>query len=81
MSTPMKPLICELCETPVKPDVVLFGEQLTVNLMDYVHLIGQADLVFVLGTSLKVYPFNILVQVISKETPTVLINFEDVLST
>lgn len=49
-------------------------------MMDCVPLISAADLVFVMGTSLKVFPFNMLVTVIKKDTPTVLVNFDDVMS-
>lgn len=77
---PVEPLVCSECESPVKPDVVLFGEKLSNNIMASIPLISQADLVFVMGTSLKVSPFNMLVSVIYKATPTVLVNFEDVMT-
>lgn len=76
----MEALICSECESPVKPDVVLFGEKITMDIMSQVGLIVSADLVMVLGTSLRVYPFNMLVNLIDKNTPTVLINFEDVVT-
>lgn len=80
LKEPLEPLICENCKKPVKPDVVLFGEKLSTNIMESIPLIKEADLVMVLGTSLKVAPFNLLVSVINKNTPTVLINFEDVMT-
>lgn len=65
----------------MKPDVILFGEKLPINLMAEANHIQEADLVFVMGTSLKVFPFNMLVRVINKNTPVVLVNYDDVMST
>lgn len=46
---------CSLCNYPYKPNVVLFGEQ--VRYLDTIEdLIGQADLLLVVGTSAQVYP-------------------------
>jgi NAD-dependent deacetylase len=45
------------CGRPLKPDVVLFGEHLPVDAMDRaVALMGEADLVLCIGSSLEVYP-------------------------
>lgn len=74
-------LKCDKCNAPVKPDVVLFGESLPTNLMAEVRHIQEADLVFIMGTSLKVFPFNMLVNTINKQTPVVLVNYEDVVTT
>ena len=70
---------CDLCGTPVKPEVVLFGEPLRHNLLQEASKIRLADLVFVMGTSLKVFPFNLLVSCINLNTPVVLINYDDVI--
>lgn len=48
--------------------------------MAEVSHIQKADLVFIMGTSLKVFPFNMLVNVINKQTPVVLVNYDDVVS-
>lgn len=42
--------------------------------------IAQSDLVFIIGTSLKVFPFNHLVNIIPKSTPVVLLNFDNPVS-
>lgn len=76
-----KILNCEKCQSPVKPDVILFGEKLPINLMAEVPHIQEADLVFIMGTSLKVFPFNTLVRVINKNSPVVLVNYDDVVTT
>lgn len=48
---------CEKCGGPVKPDVVLYGEQLDERvLLASVEAISRADLLVIGGTSLVVYP-------------------------
>jgi len=71
---------CDQCQAPVKPDVVLFGEKLSVNLISEISNLKSADLVFIMGTSLKVFPFNALVEFIPASTPVVILNFENPLS-
>lgn len=65
------------CGSLVKPDVVFFGEALPAEFTKAPELMAKADLVIVIGTSLKVYPFAFLVEMTSKGTPLVLINNED----
>lgn len=65
------------CGGPVKPDVILFGENLPGHFHTEVNKIAEADLVIVSGTSLKVYPFAFLVQLIPKNVPVVVINFDN----
>jgi NAD-dependent deacetylase len=48
---------CACCFTPLKPDVVLFGELLPEQAMEEAHgLCASADLLLCVGTSLEVYP-------------------------
>jgi NAD-dependent deacetylase len=48
---------CEACVTPLKPDVVLFGELLPEEAMsDAFSLASEADLMLAVGSSLEVYP-------------------------
>lgn len=48
---------CETCGGIVKPDVVLYGEQLDADVIDRaVDAIERADMLLVMGTSLAVYP-------------------------
>jgi NAD-dependent deacetylase len=48
---------CDACETPLKPDVVLFGEFLPEQAMsDAYALAREADLMLAIGSSLEVYP-------------------------
>jgi NAD-dependent deacetylase len=48
---------CDGCDTPLKPDVVLFGEFLPEQAMsDAYALASEADLMLAVGSSLEVYP-------------------------
>jgi len=48
---------CEACITPLKPDVVLFGELLPEEAMSEAFaLASEADLMIAIGSSLEVYP-------------------------
>jgi NAD-dependent deacetylase len=48
---------CEACITPLKPDVVLFGELLPEEAMsDAFALASEADVMVAIGSSLEVYP-------------------------
>ncbi|ADG07367.1 SIR2 family NAD-dependent protein deacylase [Kyrpidia tusciae] len=50
---------CRHCRGRLRPDVVMFGELLPVDVWDaVVAAMHAADLVLVIGTSLEVYPVN-----------------------
>jgi NAD-dependent histone deacetylase SIR2 len=68
---------CQDCNGIVKPDVVFFGESLPPRFMEHFFDIAEADLVIIMGTSLKVYPFASLLSAMPADTPVVLINRED----
>lgn len=54
---PHAPGICEECNAPVRPDVVLFGEMLPSGAFEKAEKAAmQCDLFFVIGTSAFVYP-------------------------
>ena len=57
--------------------MILFGEGLPGYFQHEVQKIAGADVVIIAGTSLKVYPFAFLVQLIPKNVPVVLLNFEN----
>jgi NAD-dependent histone deacetylase SIR2 len=70
-------LYCVNCEGGIiKPDIVFFGEALPSQFHDTIMDVAKADLVFVMGTSLKVYPFAMLIDLIQKIVPIVLVNRE-----
>merc|ERR1712078_281036 len=58
----------------VKPDVTFFGESLPQKFVEEFNHVKDADLVFIMGTSLQVAPFNLLVQLVPRSVPIVLIN-------
>lgn len=61
----------------MKPSIVFFGEQLPDIFHDNVHKdMDNCDLIFVIGSSLKVSPVNRMIGYSKKETPVVLINRE-----
>lgn len=63
------------CGGPVKPDVVLFGEQLPPAMEEALRAIQDADLLLVLGTSLTVWPVAGLVpQASAWRVPVVMVN-------
>jgi NAD+-dependent protein deacetylase SIR2 len=75
-----EPMFCSSCEKGiVKPDIIFFGEQLPERFFSAPKLVGEADLVFVIGTSLRVAPFSYLATLVSPNVPIVLINREDVI--
>ena len=71
-------MYCDICSSPCKPSVVLFGEPLPESYYDKKEeLIRSTDLVFIIGTSLAVKPFAHLVNLFPEETPKVIINKEN----
>lgn len=54
---PHKPEFCEICQTKLRPDVVLFGEMLPVEAFQIAEEKSRnCDLFFIVGTSALVYP-------------------------
>jgi len=47
---------CDSCGGLLKPDVILFGEQLSPSFGEAAAAVARADLLLALGTSLEVYP-------------------------
>ena len=66
------------CGGLVKPDIVFFGEQLPAKFFQERGTPAQADLCFVMGTSLTVQPFASLPLFVDERVPRVLINLERV---
>ena len=70
---------CPKCNGPCKPKIILYGEDLPRNFYENSEKLYQADLVFIIGTSLNVEPFASLVDLIdSSKSWTVLINKNEV---
>jgi len=68
----------EDCKMPCKPKIVFYGEKLPADFADKAESIHESDLAFIMGTSLKVMPFNYLPFFLSENTWRVVINKEKV---
>jgi NAD-dependent histone deacetylase SIR2 len=66
------------CGGAVKPDVVFFGQKLSDEFEQRKKEVSEADLMLVLGTSLKVAPCSGLPLLVKESVPRVLINNERV---
>ncbi|KAJ3483319.1 hypothetical protein NLG97_g7335 [Lecanicillium saksenae] len=66
------------CHGLVKPDIVFFGEALPRAFSEQSHTVVMADLALIIGTSLQVYPFAGLPQMVRESMPRVLFNMEKV---
>jgi len=69
---------CLSCDGLVKPDITFFGENLPPKFFQNLHVVRDADLAIILGTSLTVYPFARLPLEIPYHVPRLLINLEQV---
>lgn len=63
------------CRGYIKPDIVLFGEDVK-NSKEAIKIMKKVDLVVIVGTSLKVQPFSELPLKCSLDTPYIIINKE-----
>ena len=69
----------EGCDGVVKPDIVFFGENLPDRFRELSRTdLASADLLIIIGTSLKVYPFAGLTAMVADDVPRVLINNDKV---
>lgn len=60
----------------MKPDVVFFGQSLSAEFDQQQKKVSEADLMLVMGTSLKVTPCSVLPRQVHDGVPRVLINRE-----
>jgi NAD-dependent histone deacetylase SIR2 len=68
----------EKCKAPCKPKIVFYGEQLPSDFFKKAYSIQESDLAFIMGSSLKVSPFNMLPDLLGTDTWRVVINREKV---
>ena len=75
-----EPNACELYDKGVlKHDIVMFGEALPERFFSHIRTdCEEADLIIVIGTSLKVGPVNTIVDKVDSDVPQILINRESV---
>ncbi|GMR47502.1 hypothetical protein PMAYCL1PPCAC_17697, partial [Pristionchus mayeri] len=71
---------CRVCEEGViKPDIVFFGEDLHADFHTQMAIDkNEADLVVVIGSSLKVRPVSLIPFAVSPDVPQILINREPI---
>jgi NAD-dependent deacetylase len=66
---------CRVCGSIIKPDVVLFGEDLPQDVWNGAYEeCMKADLIFIAGSSLEVYPANSLPEIALKNGAKLIIN-------
>lgn len=65
---------CSFCAATVKPDVVFFGEDLPQKYFLHTKDFPKADLLIIMGTSLKIEPFASLVNTVRSNVPRLLLN-------
>lgn len=66
------------CDGAVKPDVVFFGQSLPDEFDEKMQLLPEADMILVMGTSLRVAPVSMIPRQVRPDIPRVLINRERV---
>ncbi|KAI8145256.1 DHS-like NAD/FAD-binding domain-containing protein [Fennellomyces sp. T-0311] len=67
---------CVDCDGLIKPDITFFGESLPPRFFERIDDFDDADLLIVIGTSLKVQPFASLIDSVNDHVPRLLINKE-----
>ena len=73
-----KIMYCTSCKTPIKPKVIFYGESLPFNFyLNFLFIFG-VDLAFIMGSSLRVQPFNQLLGKLPSDTWRVFVNKEKV---
>lgn len=69
---------CDECSNTIKPDVVLFGENLPKEFWNFTEDFSKCKLLIIMGTSLVVQPFAGLAGQVNQSCPRVLINRDHV---
>ena len=69
---------CPKCNGPCKPKVVFYGEGLPSRFFERLRDIKDIDLIIIMGTSLKVYPFAAIPQYVGPNVGIVVFNMEKV---
>lgn len=69
---------CPKCNGPCKPDVVFYGENLPKRFFEKLSDIKDVDLIIIMGTTLKVYPFAGIPSYANKNASIILFNMDKV---
>ena len=65
---------CPKCGGPCKPKIVFYGESLPLRFYECLFDINDADIIIIMGTSLKVHPFSSIPQRTPSNTKIVVFN-------
>ena len=69
----------EHCGGIIRPDVILYDEQIdTTNIHRAINALAKADVIVVVGTTFKVYPFASLIQYANRNAKLLTINKDPV---
>ena len=69
---------CPDCSGPCKPKIVFYGENLPKRFYECLDNIDDVDLVIIMGTSLKVYPFAAIPDSVNENASILVFNMEKV---
>ena len=69
---------CPKCKGPCKPKIVFYGENLPKRFFESLQDIKDIDLVIIMGTSLKVFPFAGIPEFVEKNKGIIVFNMEKV---
>ena len=71
--------LCPQCQQPLRTETVMFGQPLPTGSLDAaIKAVSEADLLFVIGTSLIVQPVNTLPDIaLRRGVPLVMLNLDD----
>ena len=69
---------CPKCKGPCKPKIVFYGENLPIRFFECLQDIKDIDLVIIMGTSLKVFPFAGIPEFVEKNKGVIVFNMEKV---
>lgn len=69
----------ESCGGIIRPDIILYEEGLPEDRIEQaIKAVSEADLILIVGTSFKVYPFSQLIEYRKPASPIVVINKEEI---
>ena len=69
---------CPKCKGPCKPKIVFYGESLPLRFFESLQDIKDIDLVIIMGTSLKVFPFAGIPELVGQNKGIIVFNKEKV---
>ena len=74
----LKIVYCDKCNSPCKPNIVFYGEDLPKRFYEKLEDLKDVDCCIILGTSLKVFPFANIPNLLNKNAWVICINKEKI---